>query len=159
MKKIFYRAGYKYQLAEEYRVDVVINAKRSRRRQGYGGQAELGDQTSEEQEVGIVTEYIDLSTDGLLTIKKGYAWDGPSGPTRDTKSFMRGSLVHDALYQLMRNGLLPSSCREDADQELHRICREDGMNRFRAWYILLGVRKGAGFAATPKAKKKLRVAP
>ena len=149
MKKIFYRAGYKYQLAEEYRVDVVINAKGS----------DVRGQTSEEQEVGIVTEYIDLSTDGLLTIKKGYAWDGPSGPTRDTKSFMRGSLVHDALYQLMRNNLLPSRCREDADQELHRICREDGMNRFRAWYILLGVRKGAGFAATPKAKKKLRVAP
>jgi len=145
MNKIHYRSGYKYQLAEEYRVNVVINAKR----------AEDGGQTSG----GIKTEYTDLSADGVLTIRAGYAWDGPSGPAIDTKSFMRGSLVHDALYQLMRNNLLPASCREDADQELHRICREDGMNRFRAWYVLLGVRKGAGFAAAPKAKKKTRSAP
>ncbi|MDH3345874.1 MAG: hypothetical protein OEL75_01675, partial [Kiritimatiellaceae bacterium] len=69
------------------------------------------------------------------------------------------SLVHDALYQLMREGFLPESCREDADQELHRICREDGMCRFRAWYVLLGVRKGAGFAASPEARKEIRSAP
>jgi len=151
MKTIRYRSGYKYQLAEEYRVDVVINAKRS----------EVGDQTSELEKrgEGIKTDFIELSPDGLLTMKKGYAWDGPSGPTIDTKSFMRGSLVHDALYQLMRNGYLPASCRADADQELHRLCREDGMNRFRAWYVLLGVRKGAGFAASPKSKKKIYSAP
>ena len=46
--------------------------------------------------------FIEIGTDGLLTIRKGYAWDGPSGPTIDTKDFMRGSLVHDALYQLLR---------------------------------------------------------
>ena len=136
MKKIFYRSGYKYQLAETYSGSVVIRPDEK-----------------------IETDFIDLDTEGTLTIKKGYAWDGPSGPTRDTKSFMRGSMVHDALYQLMRNSLLPSSCREDADQELHRICIEDGMNRFRAWYILLGVRKGAGFAASPKSRKSVRVAP
>lgn len=161
MKKIFYRAGYKYQLAEEYRVNVVVTAQRSedsdQRSEGGGQRSEVGDQTSEG--AGIKTEYIELFPDGVLTIKSGYAWDGPSGPTRDTKSFMRGSLVHDALYQLMRNNLLPSSCRENADQELHRICREDGMNRFRAWYVLLGVRKGAGFAATPQAKKEICTAP
>ncbi len=156
MKKIHYRSGYKYQLAEEYRVDVVINAQMSAVfAKGYAAPREDSDQKSE----GIKTEYIELSPDGTLTIKKGYAWDGPSGPTRDTKFFMRGSMVHDALYQLMRNNLLPSSCREDADQELHRICREDGMNRFRAWYVLLGVRKGAGFAVRPKAKKQIRSAP
>lgn len=136
MKTIHYRSGYKYQLVETYSEDVVICPEKQ-----------------------IETKYINLDEAGLLTIKSGYAWDGPSGPTIDTKSFMRGSLVHDALYQLMRNGLLPSSSREDADQELHRICREDGMNRFRAWYVLLGVRKGAGFAASPKSKKKIRTAP
>ena len=136
MKTIRYRSGYKYQLAETYSVSVVI-----------------------QPDEPIETEYIELSTDGALTIKAGYAWDGPSGPTVDTKSFMRGSLVHDALYQLMRNNHLPSSCRLDADQELHRICREDGMTRFRAWYILWGVRKGAGFAADPKSKKQTHTAP
>ena len=136
MDRIRYRAGCKYQLAETYSAETVV--------------------CSDEK---IETDFIDLDKEGLLTIRAGYAWDGPSGPTFDTKSFMRGSLVHDALYQLMRGGHLPSSCREDADQELHRICREDGMNRFRAWYVLLGVRKGAGFAAAPKAKKQIRSAP
>jgi hypothetical protein len=60
---------------------------------------------------------------------------------------------------LMRSEHLPASCREDADQELHRICREDGMTRFRAWYVLKAVRKGAGFAAHPKAEKQVRTAP
>ena len=136
MKKIFYRSGYKYQLAETYTVSVVIQPEKK-----------------------IESDFIEISTERMLTIKAGYAWDGPSGPTIDTKSFMRGSLVHDALYQLMRNQFLPEGCRKDADQELHRLCCEDGMNRFRAWYVLLGVRKGAGFAASPKAKKKIRSAP
>jgi hypothetical protein len=151
MKTIRYRSGYKYQLAEEYRVNVIVTAQRS----------EDGSQRSEEgeREAGIKTDFIDLDTVGMLTIKGGYAWDGPSGPTIDTKSFMRGSLVHDALYQLMRNGHLPGSCREAADQELHRICREDGMTRFRAWYVLLGVRKYASFSASPKSKKKIHSAP
>ena len=133
---IKYRSGYKYQLVEEYPVAVSI-----------------------QPEADIDTDYIVLKTGGLLTVKKGYAWDGPSGLTFDTKNFMRGSLVHDALYQLMREELLPASCREQADLELHRICREDGMSRFRAWYILLGVRKGAGFAASPESKKKILTAP
>jgi hypothetical protein len=136
MKTIRYRSGYKYQLAETYAVETVIRPAEK-----------------------IVTDFIVLEPDGLLAMQAGYAWDGPSGPTIDTKSFMRGSLVHDAFYQLMRNGYLPATCREDADQELHRICREDGMCRFRAWYVLLGVRHGAGFAASPKAKKEIRTAP
>jgi len=148
MNTIRYRSGYKYQLAKTYSTSVVIQPPLD----------ELGI-SAPLRELGIETDYISLSPEGLLTIQKGYAWDGPSGPTRDTKSFMRGSLVHDALYQLMRNNHLPSSCREDADQELHRICREDGMNRFRAWYVLLGVRKAAGGAASPRAKKEIRSAP
>ena len=136
MKQIRYRSGYKYQLVEEYTVSVEIHPN-----------------------ARIDTDYIALDPDGLLTIKNGYAWDGPSGPTFDTKNFMRGSLVHDALYQLMREEFLPASCREQADLELHRICREDGMSKFRAWYVLLGVRKGAGFAASPESRKPVLSAP
>ncbi|HUS89668.1 MAG TPA: hypothetical protein VMW91_10000, partial [Desulfosporosinus sp.] len=40
-----------------------------------------------------------------IVIHKGYAWDGPSGPTFDTPNFMLGSLVHDVFYQAMREGL------------------------------------------------------
>lgn len=136
MTPIRYRSGYKYQLVEHYSVEVNIRPAEP-----------------------IDTDYIALTTAGLLTVKKSYAWDGPSGPTIDTKNFMRGSLVHDALYQLMRDGYLPETFRETADIELHRICREDGMSKFRAWYVLLGVRKGAGFAASPESKKPVLEAP
>ena len=89
----------------------------------------------------------------LLTIKERYTWDGPSGPTLDTKSFMRGSLAHDALYQLMRLDLLDRvKYRIDADRTLRKICRQDGMNPIRAWYVFWAVHLCAKGAAGPEAR-------
>ena len=85
------------------------------------------------------TSYIYLSK-GYLTINKYYAWDGPSGPTWDSENFMRGSLVHDALYQLMREDKIPKTNREYCDKLLKDICLEDGMSKFRAWYVYHAVR-------------------
>ncbi len=81
-----------------------------------------------------------LNIVGLLTISKGYAWDGASGAW-DTKTFMRGSLVHDALCQLINEGLLPKHCQEEADNLLKEICLEDGMNPIRAWWVHRAVRR------------------
>lgn len=81
--------------------------------------------------------------DGQLTIAENYAWDGASGPTWDDKSNMRSSLVHDALYQILRESVLTSDerkrLRRIADQVLHDYCVEDGMNKIRAklWYGLI----------------------
>ena len=132
---IEYTKGYKYQLKKSARFRVAI----------YPG-------------VDIVTDYICLSKEGELLIGKGYAWDGASGLTIDTESSMQGALVHDALYQLMRLGLLDRSWRHQADRELRDICKADGMLWFRAeiWYN--GVRVVAGFAADPKNKKKVYTA-
>lgn len=85
-----------------------------------------------------------------LIIGEGYAWDGPSGPSIDTKDFMRGSLVHDALYQLLREGVIDherEAFRKWSDAELYNICVEDGMPRWRAWYVWLAVRLFGGPAA------------
>jgi hypothetical protein len=136
MCKIYYKKGYKYQLTN----DVVVN-------------------TSIIPTSGILTRYITLSTDGKLTILNGYAWDGPSGPTIDTKTFMRGSLVHDALYQLIRMGLLPEEARLQADMVLDKICKEDGMSSFRRWYILKSLRLFGGPAADPSHKKVVYTSP
>ncbi|MFV1982438.1 MAG: DUF1353 domain-containing protein [Thiohalomonadales bacterium] len=84
---------------------------------------------------------------GKLTINRGYSWDGPSGPSIDTKNFMQGSLVHDALYQLLREGILPPHARVRADEILRDICLADGMSKFRAWYVHLAVRIFAAAAA------------
>lgn len=137
MLKIYYKKGYKYQLAEDYRVriDIVPGT-----------------------DIVSGSGYIELTIDGRLNIKKGYAWDGPSGPTVDTKNFMRGALVHDALYQLMREGKLNRGYKDKADVELHRACREDGMSRIRAWYVLKSMRF-TGFAISAKNRKKIIKAP
>ena len=71
------------------------------------------------QDISTKNEWVKLSKKGRLTLQKGYAWDGPSGPTIDTRNFMRGSLVHDGLYQLMREGLLDhEEYRKSADDLL-----------------------------------------
>ena len=81
----------------------------------------------------------------VLTVHAHYAWDGPSGPTFDTKTFMRGSLFHDALCQLIGEGLLDKKYRKYADQLLRQICLEDGMSKFRAWYVYMAVRAYSKF--------------
>lgn len=137
MKCIAYNGGYKYQLKQEYTVTIGIRPQ-----------------------TAIDTEYIDLDTDGRLTIAEGYAWDGPSGPTIDTLTFMRGSLVHDALYQLMREQRLDHVLhREAADRTLQQICIEDGMWSVRAWLVYHAVRLFADPAADPSARRPLTLAP
>ena len=93
--------------------------------------------------------YVKITQEGLLTIKKGYAWDGPSGPTIDTKNFMRGSLVHDALYQLIREKKINEDQRKRADEILREICLEDGMSKIRAWWVFWGVYLFGSGAAKP----------
>ena len=120
---IRYKGGYKYQLDESYNVTINMIP---------------------DNDIGVdKSHYIQLDTSGHLVIAKGYAWDGPSGPTIDTKNFMRESLVHDALYQLMRQGHLDrDKFREPADDLLRTMFREDGMSAFRAWVVYKGVRWG-----------------
>jgi hypothetical protein len=106
----------------------------------------------------IDTPLVSLSAEGVLAIEKGYAWDGPSGPSVDTDSFMRGSLVHDALYQLMRTGRLAMALRPAADKLLKDICLEDGMSRFRAWFVYRAVRMGGSKSARPRPEDDVRIA-
>jgi len=131
-----YKGGYKYQLyATEY-----FN-------------------TSLRPDGDVTTEFIQLTVEGKLKVGKNYAWDGPSGIAIDTKNFMRGSLAHDVLYQLMRMGLLPQSCRGQADRLLRDLCLEDGMWKIRAWWVYRAVRVGAGAAANPSNVKEVLEAP
>ena len=137
MKCIAYKGGYKYQLKQTYTIKIPVIPP-----------------------AAIHTEYISLEVNGELTLKEGYAWDGPSGPTIDTRSFMRGSLVHDALYQLMRESRLPNEeYREAADKALRAICREDGMWSVRAWWVYHGVRLFGDPAADPADRRPVTYAP
>jgi len=106
---------------------------------GYKYQLTTGHETSLLTVPDAASDWIRIKG-GRLSIHKGYAWDGPSGPTIDTKNFMRGSLIHDALYQLMREGLVHESFREEADKLLYRMIREEGMFWLRAKIVYYGVR-------------------
>lgn len=87
----------------------------------------------------------------IMTISEGYMWDGATVAI-DTEAFMRASLVHDALYQLIREGRLDKSYKGYADNLMHQICLEDGMSRIRAWYVYLGVKWGGGKSIKAKSK-------
>lgn len=132
---IKYSKGHKYQLKRRAMFQTGIK--------GYSGN----------------TFYLTIYVDGGLLVRAGYAWDGPSGPTIDTKSTLRGSLVHDALYQLIRMEIIPKSCREQADQEAHDRWIEDGMLKIRAWLWTKVLNKHAAIAAHPDRRRKVLTAP
>jgi hypothetical protein len=132
---ILYRRGYKYSLWTTYSVRTGITGHSVRHR------------------------LFELKPDGWLAIFEDYAWDGPSGPAIDTKSFMRGSLVHDALYEMLRLGLLPHDpCFHQANLELKKICLEDGMWRWRAAWVFWAV-ENYGSAAAALRPERLITAP
>ena len=122
---IKYRTGKNYELVKEYQLETLI-----------------------EPEEDAVTDTVELTKEGLLTIKKGFAWDGASGPAFDTRSFMRASLVHDALYYLMRQEVLDRKWRDEADLLMKEICLADGMWKVRAWWCYRAVRRFGESAAT-----------
>ena len=68
---------------------------------------------------------------------------------------MRGSLVHDALYQAIRLGQLPIGYRLRVDDILGDICNQDGMSRFRVWYVVRSLRIFGQKAATKKEKNEI----
>lgn len=134
--QIHYKSGYKYQLHKTYQLQVRIRP-----------------------EADIKTRYLSLSVEGKLKIRYGYCWDGPSGPTWDTKNSMRGSLVHDALYQLMRMGFLDHKWKKAIDLLFEELLLEDGMWAWRARIWYRGVQKLAESATLPENMKTVEVAP
>lgn len=86
----------------------------------------------------IEDDYCRLTHNGLLTLFAGYCWDGASGAV-DTKTNIRASACHDALCQLVQNGKLDASWKDQADKEYYKLCLRDGMNPVRAmthWWAI-----------------------
>lgn len=135
-KQIVYKKGYKYQLVEEYSAYVQVLPVED-----------------------IETDYISLTKEGVLSLSKMYAWDGATGII-DTDSIMRGSLEHDALYQLMRMGLLSGKVyRIWADKQLRLTCKEDGMPSILAQCAYQGVRVFGEVHSIPANAKIVYKAP
>jgi hypothetical protein len=133
MKSIFYsKINWKYKLEKDYFIKTDFRPKKN-----------------------IASSFSNLQTNGMLMIYKGYAWDGCSGPTYDTNTNMRAGLVHDCLYQLMREGKLTRSGknRKKTDKLFYKILRKDGMILFRAKYYYFAVRQFAGKYIYPEKVK------
>ena len=118
-----YKAGYKYQCFEDYTIDV----------KDYFLPARPGG-----------NNFVDLSLSGLLRIARGYAWDGASGPAIDTENWRTASLLHDACYQLIREGVLHMEDREAADTLMLDVLLGKGMWSVRAYLAFMGVRRLGG---------------
>lgn len=137
MIQISFKEGYKYQLGAPFELQISLRP---------------------EESLGL--DYVELTQSGLLRLAKGYAWDGPSGPTPDLPSFMRASLVHDALYQLMRHDLLDRfRYRKSADLLMRQLCVEDGMNPLLAAVAYGAVRLMGERHARQDSRKQLLFAP
>lgn len=131
-----FTSGYKHQVKEDFHVFIPALIK-------YGT---------------VKYDFIRL-VDGHLTIFKGFGWDGASGLTFDTISSFRGSCVHDVLYRLIRQGLLPPEIKEVADLILEFVCVKDGMWEWRAGVWYTAVDKCGDSSIDPRNKIKVRTAP
>ena len=129
---IRYKEGYKYQLVKEFTIQTRVV--------GFSAQ----------------TDFICLYSDGRLVVKNGYAWDGATG-VPDLKNIMKGSLAHDALYQLIRMGLIPEKCKKYADLTLMDICESDGVNPVLAYVVLKGVEAFGSYGLGPE--REIKTAP
>ena len=139
IQPLFYKKGYKYQTSYLFQIQTEIAPDHD-----------------------IITDLITLTTAGLLVIQPYYAWDGPSGPMIDTKGTMTPSLVHDALYQLMRMGFLAQKWRVLVDTLFKTMiivkAKIKWWGRVRANYAFRGLQLAHGKAAKPRNKKKEYIA-
>lgn len=134
---IAYRKNAKLQLIEEYQAVTPI----------IGFNVESKD------------KWIKLEEDGTLTLRLGYAWDGSSGPTWDTKTCKQASAEHDAFYKLMRWELIPRTLKDKADQRYCDKCIEDGMWKIKARNRLYWLKKRGLPSTLPSRRQKAYYAP
>ncbi|MCD4722474.1 MAG: DUF1353 domain-containing protein [Desulfobacula sp.] len=113
----------------------------------------------------IKWEFIELEA-GVLTVKKGYRWDGASTPwntlniANNREFYIRCSCIHDSMYDLMRMGYLDHDRignnfndsgfrnRLIADILLYMIVVDDGRDEWWAQNVDFEFVRAGGFAKT-----------
>ena len=124
-----YKCGYKYQTQE----DVVVPLP------------ELSQTLTASSGIWVSLKNKEIR------LTAGYAWDGASfilflwfGTPELWKT---PSLIHDGLYQLMRESKLPLTNRKTADGIFYRLLRERGVWWINARLAYLAVRIGGNYCA------------
>jgi len=135
--RILYAAGYKYQM----RMNAVAE---SRIRPG-----KL-----------INHEYFSISVDGVILVRRGYAWDGASFIAIDDPGTIYASVFHDAGYQAIRLQLLDPVWRKELDRMYESLCIEGRVNPARAKAHYAALRIGGGYYnARPESDYPTLIAP
>lgn len=132
-----YKKGYKYQLVEDLVLPSDILPPNNQ---------------------DIHTYYVSLLKNGDWVFKRGWAWDGVSGPMMDTKATFPGGCGHDGGAYLLRQGKLPPEYKEPVDLWLPNLFLEYGMWEFRAKYAWKAVSLVDSFA-DPESAKKIHEVP
>jgi hypothetical protein len=141
---IHYKKGYKYQLDRDFIIPIDLEPYLL-----VGWRGKL-----------LAVPFIQYSeTAKLLKGLAGYAWDGCSGPTKDTDTNMQACCGHDIFAQLQRCEILSRHFRNEVgDKWLKKTALLDGMSRFRAWYYYKGLKNFAGGSTKPKNKRRTYIA-
>jgi hypothetical protein len=92
---------------------------------------------------GRVLPYVRLLPNGRIIISKGYAWDGATWAP-DFKWVMFPSLVHDAFYQLMREGEVAHRVKKEADELFYQLMIQRGAPKWLATMYYWAVKKLGG---------------
>jgi hypothetical protein len=135
IQKLHYQKGYKYQITRDISVQTKIKPS-----------------------LFLSTSFISLDTDGLLTCYRGYAWDGAT-MCPDFDWIIRGSMFHDAGYQLMRLEMVSQQSKLLWDELLKDCCLEDGAWKWQAAIVEAAVNKFGGKGASPNSRRQELVAP
>ena len=101
----------------------------------------------------IITEFITLTTKGVMTVIRSYVWDYATVPFTKWisnklagKKSKRPSLGHDALCELHNLGLMPHDPdRLFTDKWFHTLLLERDFWKIRAWSWYKFVKLGAKF--------------
>ena len=130
-----YKSGYRYKTDEEYSCVLPFISY-------------------DAKQISIWVSFVD----DRLVIANGYAWDGAStGLPWTPKKWIRPSLVHDAIYQLIREGQLPMERRVDADAVFHQLLLENRVNYIVALFAYAAVRLFGNYFL--RKGRKTKVAP
>jgi len=106
------------------------------------------------REITVYTDFVEMGA-GEITIADEYAWDGSTGVS--DKHSIIASLVHDALYQLMRLGLVDLKYRIVADRIYRDMCIAEGMSRIEAGIRYQGLRWFGEKYAKPREVKPINI--
>jgi hypothetical protein len=130
---IHYKSGFKHQLTEDHWFNLPNH-----------------------KHIEFISPFIRVKH-GIVTVRKGYAWDGASG-IPDLPVFMEPSLRHDVKYQLIRLGVLPPSFRKQADREWALDCVASGAFKLTGWITRTALKYVGSPAASPASERWEKIA-